>query len=137
MRYPGNFVIVIVLMKHINNVNGFTLLEVLLGLAVIAIALTALIASTSKDISQTIRINETMVENWVAKQVINQIQLGLLVPSNQSRTTYKTHWLKKDWYWQIHVKKTRVKQIKMITIHTSTKQSGPFRPTLTGYWMTT
>lgn len=115
--------------------KGFTLIEVLLGLAIIAIALTALLVTTGQDIQQTQRLKETMINHWVAEQAINQIQLGLLVPSSRSFTTYKTRWLNKDWFWRISIQKTDSKQIKSITILTSTTQSGPFRPTMTGYWM--
>lgn len=117
--------------------KGFTLIEVLLGLAIISIALTALVAATGQNIQQTQRLKETMIEHWIAKQAINQIQVGLLVPTPRSNTTYKTRWLNKDWFWRVHIKKTATKVIKSLTIYTSSSQSGPFRPMLTGYWMIT
>ena len=122
-------------LRFMSQNKGFTLIEVLLGLAIIAIALTALVAATGQNIRQTQRLKDTMIEHWIAKQAINQIQIGLLEPSSRSSTTYKTRWLNADWFWQVHIKKTTSPSIKSITIYTSSKQSGPFRPTLTGYWM--
>ncbi len=118
-----------------NHHKGFTLIEVLLGLAIIAIALTALVATTGQNIQQTQRLKDTMIQHWVAKQAITQIQLGLIVPTNQSTATYKSRWLSKDWFWQVHLNKTKSIHIKSLEIFTSENQSGPFRPTLTGYWM--
>ncbi|WP_367605777.1 type II secretion system minor pseudopilin GspI [Legionella sp. W05-934-2] len=117
------------------NPKGFTLIEVLLGLAILSIALTALLVTTGQDIQQTQRLKETMVSHWVAEQAMNEIRLGLFTPTNRTFTTYKTRWLNKDWFWQVQLKKTDSSRIKSITILTSTKRSGPFRPSLTGYWM--
>ena len=119
------------------RLKGFTLIEVLLGLTILSIALTALLITTGTEIKQTQRLKETMIKHWVAQQAINEIQLGLLVPSSSPFTTYKTRWLNQDWYWRLQIKKIMAKQIKSITVLTSSSRSGPFKETLTGYGIQT
>ena len=58
------------------NKKAFTLIEVLLALAVIAIALTALLKVTSQDVSYARRLKDKTLSHWVAKQGVSMVQLG-------------------------------------------------------------
>ncbi|WP_188883546.1 type II secretion system minor pseudopilin GspI, partial [Alicyclobacillus cellulosilyticus] len=80
--------------------NGFTLIEVLLALAVLAIALTALLKATSQDVNYTQRIKERTISHWVAMQGVSAIQLGLItIPAGQPITEV-TSMLNQNWYWR-------------------------------------
>jgi len=109
-----------------NNEKGFTLIEVLLALSVIAIALTALIKATAQTVSTTSRIKEKSISHWVAMQGVSTIQLGLLtVPPNQE-ITQVTRMLGQRWYWRAKLLPTPIKHLQQINITVSKKQSGPF-----------
>lgn len=112
---------------------GFTLIEVLLALAIIAIAFTALLKATSQDISATTRIREKTISHWVATQGIALIQLGLLSSPNNQAISEVTTLFNQDWYWRASIKPTAIKSVQEITITVSKNQSGPFGDPVIAY----
>jgi general secretion pathway protein I len=116
-----------------NHASGFTLIEVLLALTVLAIALTALIKSTTQSVVGTARIKDKTISHWVAMQGISMIQLKLLtIPSNQE-ITKNTRMLGQQWYWRASIHPTPINHVQQIRITVSKTQSGPFVDDLIGY----
>lgn len=113
--------------------KGFTLIEVLLALAVIAIALTALLKAASQDISFTARIKDKTISHWVAMQGVSAIQLGLIRVQPGQTLTEVTTMLNQKWYWQATLSDTPVKRMQMISITVSQKQTGPFTDELIAF----
>lgn len=113
--------------------SGFTLIEVLLALAVIAIALTALLKTSAQNITNTNRIKDKTISHWVAMQGVAMIQLGLLQPTTSQEITQVTTLFGQRWYWRINTKATAIKSVFQVTIKTSKKQSGPFTDPLIAF----
>lgn len=129
---PSTFVFAIAA-KQRQRVRGFTLIEVLLALSVIAIALTALLKASSQNIDNTHRIKEKNISHWIAMQGVAMIQLNLLQVSSSQESTQVTNMLGQKWYWRAKASNTPIKKIQMLTISVSSKQSGPFRQELIGF----
>ena len=106
--------------------KGFTLIEVLLALAVIAIALTALLKATAQSVAHTQRIKEKSISHWVAMQGVAAIQLGLISPPLNQEITEVTKMLGQRWYWRAELFSTPIKSMQKISITVSEKQDGPF-----------
>lgn len=113
--------------------SGFTLVEVLLALAVIAIALTALLKATAQNIENTHRLKEKTISHWVAMQAVSMIQLRLIVLNPSQEATQVTRMLNQSWYWRAKFSATPIKTIQKIIISVSSNQSGPFRNELTAF----
>jgi len=111
--------------------NGFTLIEVLIALAVIAIAFTALIQSSATSIKQTQRIKNKIISHWVMQQGIVMIQLSLVKPTRN--TTQMTKMLDQSWYWRASVSETDLPALQHVQIHASILPAGPFNQSLSGY----
>ena len=60
--------------------NGFTLIEVLIALMIIAIAMSAVIRSMNQSIRVTDRVKMAMASHWVAMNALSEIQLGMIKP---------------------------------------------------------
>ncbi len=112
---------------------GFTLIEVLLALAVIAIALTALLKTSAQNITNTNRIKDKTISHWIAMQGVAMIQLGLLQTNTRQETTQVTTLFGQRWYWRINTSTTPIPSVLKITIKTSKKQAGPFTDPLTAF----
>ena len=116
-----------------NNKTGFTLIEVLLALAIIAIALTALLKATSQDIEHTARIKEKTIAHWVGMQGVTAIQLGLVPINLNQEITEVTTLLGERWYWRAALSPTALKNTQQITITVSNKPAGPFTDPLIAF----
>lgn len=115
------------------NQTGFTLIEVLLALAVISIALTALLKSSAQNIVNTQRIKEKTISHWVAMQGVAMVQLGLLQVNTSQEVTQVTTMLGQRWYWRVRANSTPIKSMQQITITVSKNQAGPFGSPLVAF----
>lgn len=110
--------------------SGFTLIEVLLALTIIAVALTALLKAIAQNVEHTQRIKEKTISHWVAMQGVAMVQLGLLQISQSQETTQDTTMLGEHWFWRAKTSSTPIKSIQLITISVSMEKAGPFREEL-------
>ncbi|MGL5743492.1 MAG: GspI family T2SS minor pseudopilin variant LspI [Legionella sp.] len=120
-------------MRARHNSSGFTLIEVLLALSVIAIALTALLKAISQNVDISRRIKEETVSHWIAMQGVAIIQLNLLQINQSQETTQDTTMLNAHWYWRAKISTTPQKNIQKIVISVSTDKAGPFREELQAF----
>lgn len=111
--------------------QGFTLIEVLIALAIIAISLTALLKSLSQSILTTQRIQDKTISHFVATQGVTLAQLGLL-PLTQG-STQMTEMFNQRWYWRIESTPSPIKKVRELTVTVSKNQAGPFREALKAF----
>lgn len=82
--------------------KGFTLVEVLIALLIIAIALTAVIHATTQTTRSLNRVQEKMIAHWVGMNVLSEIQTNIIViPKDASLPSGKTKMLGAQWYWTV------------------------------------
>ncbi len=106
-----------------NNVVGLTLIEVLVALAIIAIALTAVIKATAQNIRGTDYLQKKTIALWVAEQAMSEARVGLLKTSSDSRNdSHPTNMLGMDLYWHAIQTTTPSKRIKKITVNVYDKK---------------
>lgn len=120
-------------MSKLQKQAGFTLIEVLLALSIIAIALTALLKASAQNVSNTQRIKEKTISHWIAMQGVSMIQLGLLNVNPSQDLTQITTMLGQRWYWRAKVSQTPLKSMQQITITVSKNQAGPFSDPLIAF----
>jgi general secretion pathway protein I len=113
--------------------QAFTLIEVLLALAVIAIALTALFKASAQNVAFTHRIKEKTIAHWVAMQAISMIQLNLVDVNQLQENTQVIKMLGENWYWRANVNSTAVRAMQQIVISVSKHKQGPFTDPLIAY----
>ncbi len=112
---------------------GFTLIEVLLALAVIAISLTALLKATSQNTFFTNRLKDKTIGHFVAMQGVAAIQLGLVQLTANQESTQTTQMAGRTWYWRVIISPTSLKHMQRINITVSPKKDGPFSDQLIAY----
>jgi len=113
--------------------SGFTLIEVLLALTVIAIALTALLKALAQNVENTRRIKEKTISHWIAVQGVSMIQLNMLQINPSQETTQDTIMFGEHWYWRAKIIATPQKSIQQISISVSTQKIGPYREELQAF----
>lgn len=114
--------------------QGLTLIEVLVALAILAIALSALLQSTARTIQTTQRIDEKNTKHWVAMQAITAIQLKTIPLSSGETSDHNIIMLGKKWYFKVQSQPTFIKTMNQVTITVSEKKIGPFTDPLMGFY---
>jgi general secretion pathway protein I len=111
-------------MKHY-KIKGFTLLEVLVALAILAIALTALLKAGSQHIENVGYLRDKTLAHWVALRVLTEIQIGQrLLEGNQQEGTMMM--ADREWFWVVTVLETPEKQLHRLEVKVYAKHSGTF-----------
>ncbi|MDF1758771.1 MAG: type II secretion system minor pseudopilin GspI [Legionellaceae bacterium] len=114
--------------------SGFTLIEVLLALVILAISLTALLKTTSQILSTTNRIKEKSIKHWVEMQAITKVQLGSLHIRSGQSTTETMKAFGSTWYYRVNSSPTKIKYLQKITVQASSNQTGPFTDPLVAFY---
>ena len=114
------------------NNSGFTLIEVLIALAIVSISLGALIGTSSQDISRTERMQKNMIANWVAQNQITEHRLSnkkIKVGSTKGSILFAKY----DWEWELSVSKTSVDNLYRMDVYVSELNKNIVSRNLTGF----
>ncbi|MGQ0697577.1 MAG: type II secretion system minor pseudopilin GspI [Panacagrimonas sp.] len=85
--------------------RGFTLVEVLVAVAVLAIAMAAVISAMARQADNAGYLRQKTIALWVAHNRLGEIQLEQDQPST-GRTEGKAEMSGVEWKWQAEVKAT-------------------------------
>ncbi|KGJ94324.1 type II secretion system minor pseudopilin GspI [Colwellia psychrerythraea] len=94
---------------------GFTLIEVMLAMAVFAIAGVALLGVADNNYRHISHIEQQMFANWVASNQLVEVSLDKTWPPKNNRKG-KVELAGKTWYWQQKVSKTTNKELRAVTM---------------------
>lgn len=115
------------------NQKGFTLLEVMLAMAVFAIAGVALMSAANSNYRHISHLEETMLANWVASNQLVEVNLDKSWPPKNNQKG-DIELAGRTWYWQQKVIKTTDKNMRAVTIEVrATKENKTFISSMTTY----
>ena len=95
--------------------RGFTLIEVLVALAVLAIALSAIIKTMSTNTLNSIYLRDRTLAEWVALNKVTELQLSTDWPSagkSDGSTVMGNH----EWFWEAEIKTTPDVDVDTVTV---------------------
>lgn len=95
--------------------RGFTLIEVLVALMIVALGMGAVLSSLSSAADSTIRLREKTFASWVGFNQLAETRLNVSLPAN-GKTEGDVSLANARWHWQQQVEDTEVAGIKRITI---------------------
>lgn len=95
--------------------SGFTLVEVLVSLAILAIICGALIQTAGANASNAARLRDRAVAEWVASNRLAELQLSLSFPEVGSRTG-EDEMLGTQWFWKTNVQKVEDDDLRRVDI---------------------
>lgn len=98
-----------------NRRRGFTLIEVLIALAVVALALLALTRAASVQVQSFDALRERTLAGWVAANTLTETRLANAFPPT-GRGDGRTRFAERDWRWTREVKATPNAEIRRIDV---------------------
>ena len=108
---------------------GLTLIEILIALAILSIALTAIIKSTAQNIKDTMYLQNKTIAGWVALDVMNKARIHLLTLPAKDHTDM----LGQSWACEASLYATPNSRIQQIRVTVYEEPSKRQITQLTGY----
>ncbi|MEW6168332.1 MAG: type II secretion system minor pseudopilin GspI [Pseudomonadota bacterium] len=97
------------------RVRGFTLIEILVAVAVLAIAMSAILSGMARYADNVGRLRERTVALWVAHNRLTEIELQPVWP-NVGESDGETQLGGITWIWEAEVKETTDENLRRIDI---------------------
>lgn len=95
--------------------KGFTLLEVLVALAIVTIGMAALLSALSSAADSSIYLRDKTFAEWVALNRIEEVRLALQRPT-KGKTDGNVEFAGVKWKWEQEVLETEIKGIMRIDV---------------------
>jgi len=100
---------------HKNRTQGFTLIEVMVALAVVSIGLLACLNAANQETKSAIFSQEKMAAYWLIKNKITEIRVQTPWPSTSQRKGTESLF-QQTWHWQTKTEKTANPSIRRVII---------------------
>lgn len=106
--------------------RGFTLLEVVVALAVIAIGLSAIITEATRNINNASLLRDMTLAHWVATNKVVELQVANEWPS-AGEDKGDVEMAGREWYWTVIVIETMDERVRRVDVEVRT-DAGSERP---------
>ena len=103
---------------------GFTLLEVLVALAVLAIAMGAIISAATQSINTVADLRDQTFASWVALNQVNQLLLDAKPWPNEGSRTGKADLAGRAWRWEARFAKTEDPDLRQVVMTVRAGENG-------------
>jgi len=112
--------------------RGFTLLEVLVALTIVALSLTAVAASMSQMIDAATTMRDRTYASWIAQNKITEIRLANTIPDVGS-STGEVEFGNADWEWRVVISESGIEDFMRIDVSVSLVGEEYVIRTVTGF----
>lgn len=102
------------------NSRGFTLLEVMVAMAVLAIALAAVIDKTIESGANVSHLRDRTLAHWVAENTLAEAQA--MEEWREGRESGKTAFAGRQWYWEVEVQPTPARRLRRLIVRVADRE---------------
>lgn len=111
---------------------GFTLIEVMVALAIAALGLAAVAASISQKVDAATAMQNRTYASWIAHNKIVELRLANVVPE-VDETTGEVDYAGLEWAWRANVQETGVENLYRVDVSVSFAGSDAVIRMVTGF----
>jgi general secretion pathway protein I len=112
--------------------KGFTLIEVMVALVIVALSLTAVTATISQMVDASETMRDRTYASWIAQNRIAELRLAAAAP-NVGSTDGEVQYANTDWTWRATVSETGVDELYRIDVAVGFADSEDTIRTVTGF----
>lgn len=95
--------------------SGFTLIEVVVAIAVVALGMMAVFRVVHDTVNNTVYLRDRTFAAWIADNRLAEIRLGTELPS-VDQTEGQVEFANQSWRWQATVSQTPVSDLRRIDV---------------------
>jgi general secretion pathway protein I len=99
--------------EHRKPATGFTLVEVLVALAVVSLVLVALLGSMQSVVASATLIHDRTIASWIASDRVTEIRLGTEYPE-AGTSTGEIAMADQEWLYEVAIIETESADIRQI-----------------------
>lgn len=105
---------------------GFTLLEVLVALAIFALVAASVLSATSRSLQTAARLEEKTLAMWIADNHLVELQLAASTPA-EGRDQGELEFAGRRWQWQSEVDATSEPRMRRVSLWVAPYAQGGLR----------
>lgn len=118
--------------KPTNRSAGFTLIEVMVALTIVALSLGAVAASVSQMVDAGTTMRERTYASWIAQNKIAELRLANVIPE-VSDTSGELEYAGIEWAWRANISETGVENLFRVDVAISYPGSDVAIRTVSGF----
>ncbi len=112
--------------------SGFTLVEVMVALAIISLSLTAVAAKMGRMIDTSNSMRERTYASWIAQNKITELRLANIIPEVTS-TSGEIDFANTTWSWRAVVSESGIDNLYRVDVSIAYAGSDDLIRTVTGF----
>lgn len=112
--------------------RGFTLIEVMVAMAIAALGLAAVAASISQMVDAGAAMQQRTYASWIAQNKIAELRLANVVP-DVSESSGDTDYANREWTWRATVSETGVESLFRVDVQVGLADGDENIRTVTGF----
>jgi len=115
-----------------NRCRAFTLVEVMVALAIIALSLTAVSAKMGRMIDTSNSMRERTYASWIAQNKITELRLANVLPE-VSATSGEVEYANTTWRWRAVISESGIENLFRVDVAVSYEDGDDVVRTVTGF----
>lgn len=112
--------------------SGFTLIEVMVAMAIAALGLAAVTASVSQMVDAGTGMQQRTYASWVAQNKITELRLANVVP-DVSESSGDTMFANREWIWRATISETGIENLFRVDVRVGLADGEENIRTVTGF----
>jgi general secretion pathway protein I len=102
--------------------RGFTLVEVLVALVIVALGMAALLSTLTSAADSTVYLREKTLATWIALNKLSETRLKGTMPTTGT-TKGEVDYAGRKWFWEQTVQRTQVRGIVRIDVRVQPRRT--------------
>lgn len=112
--------------------RGFTLIEVLVALAVLAVGITALVQAGSQRAGNLAYLRDRTLAAWIASDRITELRIAPGWPATGTRDG-EIEMAGRTWYWEAEISETPEEAVRRVDVRVGLDEAGEPVSRVTGF----